>query len=336
MKKYLIIALIGVSAIGGVLILKNKSKEVKTTAQKTTEVDNTLTKPSLNTNYSSIFQEGENVCEIFPKEKIEEILGKTFHSVKNGVNKLSKYSEYYCEYYQEPPGFTYEGSVPIPSKRIPISFVKGEIGGVREAYKLSGYSVKQDSDIPFPHQLIYDQKGNFRTLEIFLADDLDLIINTFQSNLTQEEALNFVKKFSDYLQNKLNSSYSTTSSEEKGSVPLPRDEDIINNLINLIEEGKPDLAAKMMKTSDESELQAWAVHFSNINSFKLLSVEKANENEWTDTKHIYKVVLDVLMNPDSASAPIPYYGWENGQNTRWFTLEKVGNTWKIAEIATGP
>ncbi|MCM8788053.1 MAG: hypothetical protein NC935_08410, partial [Candidatus Omnitrophica bacterium] len=74
----------------------------------------------------------------------------------------------------------------------------------------------------------------------------------------------------------------------------------------------------------------------NITSFKLLKMEKANENEWTDTKDIYKVVLDVWMDPKSANAPIPYYGWENGQNTRFLTLEKVGNLWKIAEIATGP
>lgn len=130
--------------------------------------------------------------------------------------------------------------------------------------------------------------------------------------------------------------------KEKEKVPLPRDEDIINNWVNLIEEGRPEEAAQMMKISDSSppqansELQAWATHFSNINSFKLISVEKANESKWTETKHIYKVILDVWMNPDSASAPIPYYGWENGQNTRWLTLEKVGNTWKIAEIATGP
>lgn len=117
---------------------------------------------------------------------------------------------------------------------------------------------------------------------------------------------------------------------------MPQEEDIIHNFVNLIEEGYPDKAASMIKTSDESELQAWAVNFSNINSFKLISLEKTRENEWTENKHFYKAVFDVWMNPDSANAPIPYYGWQNGENTRWITLEKDGNTWKITEIATGP
>lgn len=354
MKNYLIAFIIGFLAIGGVLVLKNKPKENKTNqTQKTNQTSTaspTITQVVSNINYSSIFQEGKNVCEIFKKEKIEELLGKTFHSVKNGVNKSSKNTEYYCEYYQEPPGFTYQGNIPIPSKRIPISFIKGEVKGIREAYKLSGYSIKQDSEIPFPHQLVYNQKGKLQNLEIFLADDLDLIVNTFQSNLTQEEALNFVKKFALYLkdltENKTSSQSQppspTTSSQAGSTVPLPQDEDVIRNFVTLIEEGKADDAAKMMKISDQSppqansELQAWAVQFANINSFKLLKMEKANESEWTDTKHIYKVILDVWMNPDSGNAPIPYYGWQNGENTRWLTLEKVGDVWKIAEIATGP
>ncbi|MDH7476082.1 MAG: hypothetical protein QHH09_01255 [Microgenomates group bacterium] len=352
MKNYLIAVLIGLLAIGGVLVIKNKPKENKSTTQKTnqTSTASPSLQPTSTVNYTSIFQEGKNVCEIFKKEKIEEFLGKTFHSVKNGENKTSKYTEYYCEYYQEPPGFTYEGNVPIPSKRIPISFVKGDITGIRESYKLSGYSIKQNSEIPFPHQLVYNQKNQLQRLEIFLADDLDLIVNTFQSNLTSDEALNFVKKFALYVkdlsENKTSSQSQqpnpTTNSQTSGTVPLPQDEDVLRNFVNLIEEGKPDDAAKMMKISDQSppqansELQAWAVQFSNITSFKLLKMEKTNENQWTDIKHIYKVVLDVWMNPDSASAPIPYYGWENGENTRFITLEKVGNLWKIAEIATGP
>jgi len=130
----------------------------------------------------------------------------------------------------------------------------------------------------------------------------------------------------------------TTQQEQKtnNEVPLPSDKDIIRNFVSLIEDGEAGKAALTMKTKDDTELQAWAVHFNAINSFKLLKIEKANEESWTNNKHIYKVALDVWMDPKSADAPIPYYGWENGENTRWITLEKVGDVWKIAEIATGP
>jgi hypothetical protein len=128
----------------------------------------------------------------------------------------------------------------------------------------------------------------------------------------------------------------TIEKETGGGVPLPSDEDIIRSFVDLIENGEASGAALMMKTKNETELQTWAVHFNAIKSFKLLKIEKTNEDQWTDNKHIYKVVLDVWMDPSSADAPIPYYGWQNGENTRWITLEKVGDIWKIAEIATGP
>jgi hypothetical protein len=41
------------------------------------------------------------------------------------------------------------------------------------------------------------------------------------------------------------------------------------------------------------------------------------------------------MNPLSADEAIPYCGWQNGENIRWITLEKVGGTLKITEIVTG-
>lgn len=361
MKNYLIYTIIGL-LIGGLIVIKANQKPNKidnqSQATQKKQISPTPAEPKKEENqinYQAFFGEQPNLCEIFPKEKIEELLGKKFVTVKSGSNKTSKYTEYHCEYYQEEPQFKYEGNRPIIPKRLPISIVKGNIQGVRESYKLSGQTVKKDDEIPFPHQFLYNQSGKLITFELFLTDNMDLFINPFQSNLTQEEALDFIKKFVSYFkeltekqtksetQSPINNQNKTDSSTQKNqTVPLPQDEDIIRNFVSQIEDGKADEAAKMMKINDQSppqansELQAWAVQFSNITSFKLLRMEKANENEWTDTKHIYKVVLDVWMDPRSADAPIPYYGWQNGENTRWLTLEKVGNVWKIAEIATGP
>jgi len=185
-------------------------------------------------------------------------------------------------------------------------------------------------------------------LEVFLSPKVELIINTWWSTLSQDEAKKFVKDFALYLydfiqkkEQKTTQNIFPTKKEEKeessgGGVPLLSDEDIIRNFVALIEEGRADKAALMKKIKDDTEFQTWAVHFAAINSFKLLKIEKVSEESWSNNKHIYKVVLDVWMDPKSANAPIPYYGWQNGENTRWITLEKVENVWKIAEIATGP
>lgn len=128
----------------------------------------------------------------------------------------------------------------------------------------------------------------------------------------------------------------TQAVDNSGGVPLPTAEDIIRFFVSLVEAKRPSDAVTTMNVTDDSEKQAWAVQFNAINSMKLLNSEPASTSEWSSTKQIYKVMLDVQMNPNSENAPIPYYGWDNGQNIRWITLEKVGKVWKISSIATGP
>ena len=326
---------------GGTQSQSQSSTQTQITSQTSSTTQQQETKI---TSYEQFFGQVP-VCQLFPKEKIEELIGKQFLEIKPGQNQTQRYTEYYCEYRQEKLPYSIEhGNPPQAPKNISIAFVSGNIDSLKEVYKLNKEKIEENKDIPFPHHLVYNENGKFLRLEAFLSPNVELIINTWWSTLSQDEAIKFVKDFALYLKDFIQKkgqtgNVSPTPKLEKeagGGVPLPSDEDIIRNFVNLVEEGSADKAALMMKTKDDTELQTWAVHFNAINSFKLLKIEKANEENWTDNKHIYKVVLDVWMDPRSADAPIPYYGWQNGENTRWISLEKVGNIWKIAEIATGP
>jgi hypothetical protein len=347
-----IFILIAVLVIGGVGILSTKVFK-KTGSNSQSSSQSQIQTPTISqrqettiTSYEQFFGQVP-VCQLFPKEKIEELTGKQFLEVKPGLNKTQRYTEYYCEYRQEKLPYSVEhGNPPQSPKNISIAFVSGNIDSLKEAYKLNKEKIEEDNEISFSHHLVYNENGKFLRLEAFLSSNVELIINTWWSTLSQDEAKKFVKDFAlylkDFIQRKeqtTNQNISPTQKLEKesgGGVPLPSDEDIIRNFVSLIEEGKTDKAALMMKTKDDTELQTWAVQFNAINSFKLLKIEKASQEGWTDNKHTYKVVLDVKMNPSSANAPIPYYGWQDGENTRWISLEKVGDLWKIAEIATGP
>jgi len=345
MKNYLIIILIAVLGVGGGILLKNKITPKFSQTQTTSQTSpTTQQEQETGIDYEKLFGLVP-VCELFPKEKIEELTGKQFLEIKPGQNNTQRYTEYYCEYRQEKLPYSVEhGTPPQPPKNISIAFVSGNIESLKEAYKLNKEKVEENKDIPFPHHLVYDEKGKFLRLEAFLSPNLELIVNTWWSTLSEDGALKFVKDFTLYLKDFIQKKRQTNNlsptpkleKETSGRIPLPSDEDIIRNFVNLIEEGQADKAALMMKTNNDAELQTWAVHFAAINSFKLLKIEKANEESWAENKHIYKVVLDVWMDPSSANAPIPYYGWQNGENTRWITLEKVGDVWKISEIATGP
>lgn len=130
-----------------------------------------------------------------------------------------------------------------------------------------------------------------------------------------------------------------TPVKQQETAPLPEPEDIIRTFFDLINEDKASEAVMMMAesiTSDDSQKQAWAVQFNNISMIKIISIDPSSPENWTDSDHTYKVTLDLKMNPDSSTAPIPYYGWDNGENIRWINIVKEDNLWKIKSIATGP
>ena len=119
---------------------------------------------------------------------------------------------------------------------------------------------------------------------------------------------------------------------EASTVPLPQEEDIVRNFINLISEGNISEAVNMLtpKTiADDSQKQAWGMQLAAFKKISLKKIEPAGNN-------LYRVTLDVEMKPESAQGPIPYYGYGNGENVRWIGLEKVDGYWKITGIATGP
>jgi hypothetical protein len=131
----------------------------------------------------------------------------------------------------------------------------------------------------------------------------------------------------------------TAQASKSDTVPLPTETDIIRTFFALIGEHRSADAVSMLapdQVNDDSNKQAWAVQFNAFSSVKVTSVEPALQEDWSDTQHEYKVVLDAAMKPESASAPIPYYGWVNGSNTRWVMIVKSGTVWKISGIGTGP
>jgi len=353
-KIVVLIFLMASLAIAGTFLIKNKKTTAPLLSQSQAQINQPLSQASdegqkTSLSYYEQFFSGQiSVCQLFPKEKIEGLTGKQFLEVKSGGNKTQRYTEYYCEYRQERLPYSVEhGTPPRAPKNISISFISGNLEGFKDVYKLSKERVEEDQNIPFSHHLVFNEEGKFLRLEIFLTPNLEMVINTWWSTLSQDEALKFVKDFAlyfrDFVQQKTQTGHKDVSPPAKiekewpsGRAPLPQDEDIIRNFFSFFGTKDAYKAALMMKTTSTSERKAWTAQFAAFNYLYVLKIEKAEENNWTENKHIYKVILEVKMKPESARAPIPYYGYQNGQNTRWIILEKVGHLWKIVEITTGP
>lgn len=204
----LIIVVVAVVIIGGVLVIsKNKTNQTNLSPTEATQQTETSPEVSPTENVQSgqkisskllnLLKSEINVCDTFPKEKIEELSGKKIVNAENSVDTTSKYKIYVCYYYQEPPKYNqYNVNV---AKRISIGVVRGDTEGMREMNKTLNYKEETDSAIPFRHILVYDAQNKFQKLVIIADSDIDLQVSTFQSNLTDAEALNFVKKFATYL-----------------------------------------------------------------------------------------------------------------------------------------
>jgi hypothetical protein len=130
-----------------------------------------------------------------------------------------------------------------------------------------------------------------------------------------------------------------TPIEQQDTAPTPQPEDIIRTFFDLINEDKASEAVMMMTstiTENDVQKQAWALQFNAISMVKILTIKEYAPENWTDSERTYEVVVDLKMNPDSSTAPIPYYGWDNGENIRWLTLVNEDYLWKIKSIGTGP
>jgi len=129
-----------------------------------------------------------------------------------------------------------------------------------------------------------------------------------------------------------------TPTSATSTVPLPTEEDVIRTFFGLIDEARIPEAVAMMSVEavpDGSYKQAWGVQFNALDSIKVSKIEPYGQENWSSSKHTYKVNLEVTVSENAANAPIPYYGWENGDNLRWVEIVKEGDLWKINQIATG-
>ncbi|MDH5202745.1 MAG: hypothetical protein OEW69_05755 [Nitrospirota bacterium] len=115
---------------------------------------------------------------------------------------------------------------------------------------------------------------------------------------------------------------------------------MVRIFFNLINEKRIPEAIGMMDSSmvpDDTTKQQWGIQFNSLSSVSVTKIEPFHKKEWTHTKKVYKVVLKVKVKPEAAQAPIPNYGWENGENIRWIHIQKnKKGLWKISQIATGP
>ncbi len=268
---------------------------------------------------------GTDICNEFPQEFIAKTLGKTIINTE----KHDSQTTHVCQYYTDETNF-----VTIRANALNVEDQKkGQVA--------LGRSIATNASIPSDHFVVTQENGLINQIVLVINPNLFVAVDrTSTQAATEAELVSLAAQIAQRIQNGENTaSPSQASTPTSASVPLPQEEDVMRSFFSAIGEHRPsDAVAMMAPTSipDENTKQAWAVQFNAFQSLTIKSMSAAPESEWSDTKHTYKVVLEVQMKPEAENAPIPFYGYDNGENTRWVLLEKIGDDWKIVGIVTGP
>jgi hypothetical protein len=270
---------------------------------------------------------GNDVCGEFPKEWVSTVIG--IPVVKTEVFNTNII--HVCNYFVG------------ENKFVSIHHETYNVEDQKKGLLFMDRKLEQDPRIHMEHFVVWQDKGVINNIYLVLGTSDYLTVSRSGTDvIDNEKNIQFAVAVANRIVKGENTSqaiYSSPTGKATSVVPLPQETDIIRSFIAVIGEGRPADAVSMLapdQINDDSSKQAWAAQFNAFSSLKVTSVEPSLQEDWSDTQHEYKVILNATMKPESASATIPYYGWDNGSNTRWITIVKIGNLWKISGIATGP
>lgn len=290
-----------------------------------------------------------DICKVFPKEEIASIIGLDIDSAESYSVEGTKNSN--CRYHIRGEKYASVSVLSIGKYQSDPALAKAKYGNeilFKDWRVLTDNRMAMDNFITYNEvqQLseIYLISGSNEYYRITLHS-LELLNGSQMINLASriaeklmatDNSQGFQEKEASVSQEPIAESLVTTTQE---TAPLPQETDIIRTFFNLIEEKRISDAVMMMRdaiTKNDNTKQAWGVQLNAMKSVKVIDVTPSMPEEWKVDEHTYKVTLDMAMDPSSANAVMPYYGYDNGKNIRWVTLEKTGTAWKIAGIATGP
>lgn len=279
--------------------------------------------PSLKSNNNEVTV-GNDVCSEFPIEWVSNVSGKTIIKTEVTSGAITNV----CRYYVDESNFL----------TLRLNNLSAE--NQKKGQQALGRTITTNNKIKMDHFVVVQEDGLINGVYLIINPNLFIAVDRSSTKAaSEEEIINFAINVASRIQNGENVVSSKPVEKKEAVVPLPQEEDIVRSFFEIINEQRPSDAVLMLNpklTADDSNKQAWAVQFNAFKSLKVKDIESSIQSDWTEGSHTYKVTLIAEMKPESANAVIPYYGWDNGENTRWVSLEKVGNKWTIGGLATGP
>lgn len=306
-KLFPIIAVVVVGAVVFFFISKNSSKGLRV--------------PLLKKEMSI----GTDVCKEFPQEWVSKMIGTTITKTET----LSSTGVHVCQYYGSTTSF------------ISIKYEQLSVENIKKGHEVLGRTIETDPRIAMDHFIAKQEDGRINSIYLVMSPNLFIAIDRSSLDILidNEQDIAFAVHVANRLIAGENVVNVITSPTTKTTVNEKRQQIVVESYLKALSEKRISDAIAMMTEKavpDDATKQAWGVQFNAFKKLVVRSIEPSMEEEWTDRSESYRIVIDVEMTPESANGPIPYYGYDNRTNTRWITLEKENNIWKVAGISTGP
>jgi len=252
---------------------------------------------------------GQDVCTEFPKEWVASTINKSITKTK----EFSMEGTYKCTYF-----------VNDDNNFVTLGFDELNFETQKRGQSELGKTITTNDKIPMNHFVALSSNNLIYDIILEITPDLFFSVDRYpQKLISEDEMINLAVKVAERIKKGENQISTVTKATPKAT---PRVEatsgtntDIINNFFKSVSEGK----------IDEPMYKA-------MKSVEVIKIEESSKADWTESWQQYMLTLDVEMDPSSANQPIPYYGFENGENVRFVNLTKENGQWKMGDLTTGP
>jgi hypothetical protein len=258
-----------------------------------------------------------DMCSQISAEFVGGAIGKSIVKTESGPGQMD-YCEYFTtwseDYYKIPGGNRPGGDY------VSLNYENLNVEDQKQGLEYLDRKLETNDKIKMEHFLAIQEDGLINTIDLVLDPDHFVSVNRSSGKvLSEEEVVNFAAKVAEIL--------------KKGVEPPKQSESQIDRakeFFQFLADKKIDEALAMMDANDGTK-NMWKTNFKTINSLSVRGANPVFLEEWTSVRQVFKVDLTVRVTPEGEG-----YGWNQGQNFRWITLEKNGETWQVHELANNP
>ncbi len=273
-----------------------------------------------------------DICKEFTPDFVYSVIGKTIVRMEpskiSGVYSCDYFTDYKEDFYKDAK-YNYVGP---GGPSITIVLDNLNVERQKEARKYLGMTLDTSSKINMENIVSYRTDKSIWSVDLIINPNRFVWANYSHKAITDDQLIDFAAAMADKINGRLKIKIAKNPidlSPPKVDTSLSQKVVVEKFLATL---SKKDIqgAIKMLDANDNTK-QGWGVNFNTIKSLEVKSIEPVFQEEWTNERQVYVVKLNVSVTSEGEG-----YGWAQGANTRWISVQKSGDDWLIHEIANNP